>query len=221
MAVKVQTLLARFYQRVDPLTEDGVVIDESNVGTVDGQAFPAAEGLRIYNDARKSLAASLRLVVPTWFSTKEVSGCLVCKTDLTFAEGIATVPDGFIYPVRLTDSTGGRIIITGLDSVGELEDFESSSKRYVLDLGGTFVAESGKDFILNAANYILWYFGVKDWTLSDVMGGTSVETYNEIWHNHLLEIANLIANEAGQAEITTLTIKFFNTLRAQLGPSNG
>jgi hypothetical protein len=221
MAVKVQTLLARFYQRVDPLTDDGVVIDESNVGTVDGQAFPAAEGLRIYNSARKTLAASLRLVVPTWFSTREVSGCLVRKDDLEFADGVADKPPGYVYCERLSDVDGNRIIITGLDRVGALKDFESAEKRYVLDIGNQFIAESGDEYIPDAATYILWYFGVLDWALSDVTGGTALETYDEIWLEHLLEVANLIAQEAGQAEITTLTLKFFNVLRAQLGPANG
>jgi hypothetical protein len=220
MGVKVQEMLARFYIRVDPLTDDGVTIDASNVGTVDGQSFPKLDGLRVYNDARKSLAASFRLVVPTWFSTREVSGCLVRIENLQFAEGSATKPDGYIYPERLTDGDGGKIVIMGLDRVGAVKDFESPTKRYVLDIGNNFVAESGKQFVTNASNYILWYFGVKDWELSDVTGGTSVETYNEIWHNHLLEIANAIANEVGQDQISLLTIKFFMTVRAQLGAAN-
>jgi hypothetical protein len=220
MAVTVQELVTRLHRRIDPLTDENVEITTSTVGTVDGQSFPKQRILDVYNEARKSLAASFRLVVPTWFSTREVSGCLVRIENLQFAEGSATKPDGYIYPERLTDGDGGKIVIMGLDRVGAVKDFESATKRYVLDIGNNFVAESGKQFVTNASNYILWYFGVKDWALSDVTGGTSVETYNEIWHNHLLEIANAIANEVGQDQISLMTIKFFMTVRAQLGAAN-
>jgi hypothetical protein len=221
MAVKVNEMVTRLHRRCDPLTDDNVEITTANVGTVDGQSFSRARILDVYNAARKSLAASLRLVVPTWFSTREMSGCLVRKTDLAFTSGAATKPAGYIYAERLADSTGKPIIITGLDRVGALKDFESAEKRYVLDIGNQFIAESGNTYIPNASNYQLWYWGVLDWVLADVTDGTAYETFNEIWTEHLLEIANLIAQEAGQAEITTLTLKFFNVLRAQLGPANG
>jgi len=221
MAIKVQEQMARFFRRVDPLTDDNVVITAANVGTVDGQSFPAQRALDVYNAARKSLAASLRLVVPTWFSTREMSGCLVRKTDLAFTSGVAAKPAGYIYADRLTDVNGNRIIITGLDRVGAVKDFESASKRYVLDVGDEFIAESGSTYIPNANNYVLWYFGVLDWLLADVTEGTAYETFNEIWLEILLEISNLIANEAGQAEISALTNKFFLTLRSQLGAANG
>jgi len=76
--------------------------------------------------------------------------------------------------------------------------------RAVFHEGTRFVANSGVTYIPNASTYILTYTGLTDWTLSDVTGGTAVETINKRYEPMLLQIGEAISREVGRVELNAL-----------------
>lgn len=70
------------------------------------------------------------------------------------------------------------------------------------------------NFVGTVQNYLLRYFGITPWTLSDVTNGTSVETINTRYHEMLIELASAACNELGSREIAALAKKLLGAPEA-------
>jgi len=180
------------------------------IGSVDGERFTRQRLLDIYNQARFILFGVLRSALNTEELSRSVSGVIISKNDLSFTNGVATKPAGYLYPISLTDSSGAQIIILPssygpIVTSGSNPHFtESATNRFVFDEGNNLISVSGNTYIPNGSNYKLKYFGLNTFTLSDVFGGTVTETFNPDYHGVILEIAAAIAMELGQQEILSL-----------------
>ena len=178
------------------------------VGSVDGASFPRQRILDIYNQARMALFQAMDNVLSLEEKIIAISGTVIKKTDLTFTSASAPKPTGFIQAIYLTDVSGDQITILPLSVFRELKDRHSVSNRMVFDYGTVFEAPSTSTTIIpNAATYILRYYGISSFTLSDILGGTTVETFNENYYPIIIELAQAIASEQGTIEVNALAQK--------------
>lgn len=206
----VQEMVARLHRRVDPKTKDFVVIDNSNVGTVDGSRFTAQRVLDIYNQARTTITGAILRKFPNAKRalTRILSGNIVYSETVSFVGGAALQPDGYIFSVDLEDAEGNQIYVLGLGSKRAVKNLERATNRFVFEFGGFLKASKGSTFIPDG-DYFLTYYKLAPFVLSDVTGGETLETYNSEWADLLEEIAVLIANEVGDLEISSIVEKFF------------
>jgi hypothetical protein len=198
----VQSLLLQFVRSVDPYTKTGVEITSATIGTVDGDRFTKERQLDCYNRGRREavFALSSRLSSADW--SKDMSGMIVSSATITFSSGTATKPDGYIQKILLTKSNGSVVSIVRPEDYAEVSPFESASAPVVQELSSSFKASSST--IVPNGSYVLSYYGITDFTLADVTGGTVTETINERWHPLVLELAEAVANGQGSVEVNAL-----------------
>lgn len=203
----VQAQVLRLAQRVDPYTKAGAEFAAGTIGTTPGSRFTAQRLLDIYNEARFTLAQAITSKIPRHLRAMMVSGTIIKKTDLQFTSGVATKPTGYLEPVLLTDVSGAVITILPLTLLMAVKDLESSTNRFVFETTTTLEALTGTTNIPNASTYILRYYGLSNFALSDVTGGSTVETFNDIWQDLLVEIGSGIANEMGNTQVLAFAEK--------------
>lgn len=197
MAVTVQSQMLRLALRVDPRTKAQVEFVAGTIGTVAGNRFAAQRLLDIYNEARMALAGALRIMAPAEKKASTVQGNIQRKTNLTFTSGTAPIPTGLIEPIALRDVTGNDISILPGNILPLVSRNESATVRFVFWEATNFKSLPGSTAIPDAATYVLWYYGVTDFILTDVTGGATLETYNDDLLPRLLNIAARIANMQG------------------------
>ena len=186
----------------------GGTITGALIGSVDGAKVPRQRLLDIYNQARMALFGAIDATYSLSDKITSISGTIVKKTDLTFAAGVATKPTGYIQAVRLSDVSEDQITIAPFTLYRQTKDRHAVGNRIVYEYSTTLEAPSTSTTIMpNAATYILRYFGITDFTLSDVLGGSVAETFNDQYHSAIIELAEAIFNEQGQKEINALALK--------------
>jgi len=78
----------------------------------------------------------------------------------------------------------------------------------VFDYGTYFEGPSTSTTIMpNAATYILRYYGISNFTLSDILGNTTVESFNENYYPIIIDLAQAIASEQGTIAVNALAQK--------------
>jgi hypothetical protein len=174
------------------------------IGSVGAANFLAQRLLDIYNEARFALANAIDKSYPEFLKATVISGTITKNAAFQFASGIATKPTGFIKVWRLEDSSGAQITTNPVSMIARLKDLESATNRMVFDYGTTFVALTGSTNVLDASTYILYYSGITNFSLSHVLDGTTVETFNDDWYPKILELAEAIASEQGGQSINAL-----------------
>lgn len=178
------------------------------IGSVDGAKIPRQRLLDIYNQARMALFGAIDSTYSLSEKITSISGTIVKKTDLTFSAGTATKPTGYIQAVMLTDVSNDQITIESFSKYRRTKDNHAVGNRIVYEYSTTLEAPSTSTTIMpNAATYILRYFGITDFTLTDVLGNSTAETFNDQYFSAILEIAQAIANEQGEQEINALALK--------------
>ena len=197
MAVLVQTQMLKLALRVDPRTKAGLEFAAGTIGTVAGNRFTALRLLDIYNEARIALAGALRILAAPEMKASSVQGNVVRKTDLTFTTGAAPLPAGFIEPIVLRDVAGLDISILPGNILALISRNESATIRFVFWEGSNLKSLPGSSVIPDAATYVLWYYGVTDFIITDITGGVVYETYNDDLLPRLLNLAGRIANIQG------------------------
>jgi hypothetical protein len=195
---KVQDLLLEFVLRIDKIDEDGNVFTTSTIGVKNGQLTKQRQ-LDIYNRAREALYIALK---ETRFSTRLVEECglLYSKTDLTFASGLATIPSDAMDVFSLTTYAGDRIYI--LPSPYEYLNDTGGIIKYVLKEGSTLRSPDTTTTCPNASNYILKYFKLPTYALSDVTGGTTLEAFDKKMHPYIIELACALQTSQGLADVS-------------------
>ena len=208
MSQTVQHLLAELARDVDPRTSDQVIIDETNVGTVDG-VFTAQRLLGLYNNARLAIGSVLYRTIGRRGMPLPVSGAITPKEDFQFQNGTASLPPDYIYTILLTDAAGLRIVVISADSIESVRSYENAERRFVIEENGALRTLSGVTYVPDASTYVLRYFSIPIYTLSDVTGGVVNESYNDLFHPLIIQVAALLANERGSVEVANLVRRFF------------
>lgn len=199
----VKDLYFALTQRIDPYSKAGVALTSTTAGTTDGDRFTKEEKLEFYNDARFVLAGAIDRLYPPQKKAIVVSGNVV-KASLTFTTGVAPKPAGFISHILMTDSTGATIAVLPTTLIDQTKDLETSTNRVVYDYGTNFTALTGTTNIPNASTYVLYYYGITTYAISDVTGGSTVESFNDQWHEIIIQLAEAMSREQGSQEVNAL-----------------
>jgi len=198
----VQSLLLSLALRVDPLDEDGQDFTLATIGVKNGERFSKQRLLDIYNEARKIFAEAIMLQWPRVRRTMSVFGT-INTANVTFANGQATIPDGYTLGLMLVDQNNREIEIAAAEQKPLLKEFDAVDNPIVYEEGTVLRSENGSAFVPDG-QYKLTYYGIQDFTLADVTGGTTKETFNESLQPHILDAAVALAQ--GQARTTVLGI---------------
>lgn len=177
------------------------------VGSVDGAAFARQRILDIYNQARMALFNALDGAMSPAQKIQAISGAIVQDTAFAFSSGLATKPTGFLQHIRLTTAAGVEVSVLPFGLVRQLKNRESATNPIVFDRGTVFESQNGSTYVSNASDYILTYFGVTNFTLANILGGSTVETFNENYYPVIIELAQAIAAEQGTVQINALAKK--------------
>ena len=207
----VQSLVLKLLNRVSVTLDTGTEITSSNIstwGTSGSDKFSAQRIVDIYNDARFTLASAVDLTYPDQRKSLVISGTITKNTTFQFASGSATKPTGFIKVERLTTSAALQITVLPTAMIQQTRDLNSATNPIVYDYGTVFAQETVDTSIIpNASTYILWYYGITTYTVSDVTGGSTTEQFNEQFHPIIIELSVAIANEMGNQQVNALAQK--------------
>jgi hypothetical protein len=217
----VQYLVYQLALRVDPkakngdkFVQSGAGTGQANIGSTDGDRFPAAQLLKIYNQSRIALFQALEVAYPDKSElTKRIGGTVQHIENFSFtltgSISRATKPTGYIRFISAAKEDKTPIILLGADEISLVQQ-STNPYRIQSSTGPIFIFEVGNElvhygtFLPTLSTYILNYIGITDWAISDVTNGTSVETVNEIYHPLLLDLAVMIANGAGNADVVAM-----------------
>ena len=193
-----------------PRTSGGVVVP-AMIGSSRGNAFEGQQILDIYNQARFAAFGALRAKYGNDKRTlqREV-GALLASVTVTFTGATPATgpkPTGYVDFVSLSDGSG-TIHLIGADRIqaileGRPNYTQSATNRHVYESGATFVHTASHV----SGNTTLQYLGLTDFTLSQVLGGVTAETFNEQHLSAILELAEAIAGEMGGNELGALAKK--------------
>lgn len=184
----------------------------SLVGSVDGASFSRQRILDIYNQARMALFQAMDNALGLEEKITAISGTVIKTTgasNLTFTSGVASKPSGYLQTIRLTKSDGTQITVLPMSLYRQLKDKISATNLMVFEYGTTFESpDTATPLPPNGTNtYILWYFGISNFTLSDILGNTTVESFNENYYPIIIELAQAIASEQGTIAVNALAQK--------------
>jgi hypothetical protein len=183
------------------------------IGSVDGSKADRFRLLAYYNQARILLADAIGRNLPKREREWATSGNIVTDTMITFASGTATKPTGYISPKLLTDVSGNFIPILPSSDIDIVKSLESATNRFVFDMGTQLKTISADTFVTNGDNYVLRYFGVKDFVLTDVTNELIMETYNLQFTPKLVEMATMIASQAGLGDVMAVANAFIKEIK--------
>lgn len=227
----VQNLVFRLALRVDPKTktgdkfvQSGAGAGQANIGAADGDRFQAARLVDIYNEARIALFQALEVQYPDKEElTRRIGGTVQHTEALTFtltgSISVATKPTGYIRFISAAKADKTPVILLGADKIGAVQQAtnpyytQSTTVIFVFDVGAQFVHYGTQ--LTTASTYILTYVGISNFTVSDVTGGATMETVDDIYHPLLLELASAIANGQSNADVLKLAKTLASTVERQ------
>lgn len=183
----------------------GGTVTGALIGSVDGN-FTRQRLLDIYNDARFVLFGELKRSRTLHDLTEIINGNVVSSTTLAFSSGSANKPSGYIRSISLMDSSNVVIPILPASWNAGLLSLQQAGNRFVNEIGSTLVSPTAGTYIADG-NYKLLYYGITNFTLAQVLDGTTTETYIEDFQYILLEIAEAIGLGKGLNEVQALTQK--------------
>jgi hypothetical protein len=215
MSITVQAMMLKLLQRIDPQGQNpsNSYIPESyslsTVGVYDGERFLKQRQLDIYNEARLELMRALQFRMPKEKAAilgkgvvKEVSG--------SPSAGVYTLPADYFYISGLDAGTGKEIYLIPAHYAPAVKRgrnpyrTESASVFFVYPEGLTIKSPNGATYFANSVTVTVWYYGLSQYALSDVTGGSTVEAFDDIFIIPLLEIAEAISLEMGREELNKL-----------------
>ena len=217
MATTVQAMMLKLTLAVDPTVKaTGILFTSATVGTTDGDAFSAQRLLDVYNFARKALFIGADgIMSPQERALK--FGSIIKNGTLTFttssADATAPKPSDYLKWVRIEDPSTG-VEITILDDTFLPTVRAKLNPHYVqTTTKNKFLFEQGINFygfndpagtFANAATARLTYYAIADFIISDITGGSTIETLPEDMLPILMELSIAWANGQGETEVNAL-----------------
>ena len=189
------------------------------IGSVDGENIPRQRLLDIYNFARYTAFIVMKGLctvngkLDLALLGKKFGSLVTSTSTFQFASGSGTKPAGYLEFISLADTNNAQIYLLDQSLKAEVLKgvnpyyIESSTNRFVFDIGNTLVHYSNQ--LPDVSTYKLNYFGISDFTLSDVLGNSTTETFNEQYMPGLIELAQAIVAEQGEQQLNALATKLF------------
>lgn len=220
MASLVQNLVLTLAVQNDPKDKNGNNFVASSpgsgqaaIGVTDGDRFTAQRLLDCYNQARFALFNALYNSLPSSEVSKKVSATFQ-SASITWTysspDTTAPKPTGFLKLGALAIAGGVRAIVLPDNLIGEVRaavnpHLTQSATTNVLAFENTtnFLAPSVDVHGTGKIDY----FGISNFALSDVTGGSTVEVFSTELEPLLIELASAICNEQGSAEVNALAKK--------------
>ena len=203
MASTVQQQLFKFSQIVDPRDKTDTEFTLATIGTTDGDKFPAQSLLNFYNDARM-VAAFVISYKKGLRERQEAANNTIRNTAATFSAGVLTKPTGHVYTKSLLDATGKVITILPVDQIPYTKRLDSVVNPIVYEEQTVFRSENGNTYIPDGNTYVHRYIGINVFTLSDVTGGVTTETFSSFYEPILIQLAVAFSEMQGQAKVMAL-----------------
>ncbi len=212
MSITVQAMMLKLVHRIDPEGKNpsNSYIPEaytlSTVGVYDGERFLKQRQLDIYNQARIELMRALQFKMPK--EKAAIYGKGVIKEDSASPSGgVYNLPSDYFYIIGLDAGSGKEIYLVpsqyaaAVRRGGNPYKTESANVFFVYPEGATLRSPNGATYFANTLTVTVWYYGLTQYTLTDVTGGTTMEAFDDIFINALLEIAEAISLELGRQEL--------------------
>ena len=211
----VQSNILKIAQSVDPYTKAGAEITSATIGTVDGDRFTKQRLLDIYNESRLSLFQAMRSVMPDDELSKNISGMFISAAIVFTAASPNTnapKPSGYLKLKSLAATGGAPVIVLRNDLLNVVRG--GRDPYYTISASNLIAFEIGTNFVIpalfGAGTGIIDYYGITDWTLSDVTTGTAVEVFSSEYEPLLFELAGAIASEQGTDQVNALAEKLIS-----------
>lgn len=189
------------------------------IGSVDGANFPKQRLLDMYNQARMVLFNAIYKSVNNDEISKYVYGSFITAS-LTIPAYSApykfiTKPSGFIRLVGMVDGAATPVPIIVLPNNLLQETKKATNPYYTVSATNLLAFEvkvSGVDGWGIVGNFGTTpascdYYGITDWTLSDVLTGTATEVFSSDVEYMIIQIAEAISQEQGEEQINALALK--------------
>jgi hypothetical protein len=192
------------------------LITSSDIGTastgwkaIGGDKFQAADVVFAYNRARLQLYSAIDRSFTPDKKAAAIPGDVVTKTDLSFSSGVATLSTiaGYIKSEYLTDASGNQITILPVSQIQQAKGLETATNRMVFDYGTSLSALTGSTNVTDGSDYILRYYGITQYTTDTATDASTVESFNDVYHPIIIELAVAIANKQGTDEIDAMAMK--------------
>jgi hypothetical protein len=196
----VKSLILRLAQRIDPYTKAMVELNSTTVGTTDGDKFTIQRRVDIWNEARFALGNAIDKKYPNDKKQRQSAGEIYKDAAFVFASGVAAKPSDMIDPILLTNASGTVITILPPAMIIQARDLISATNLMVFDYTTSFTALDGDTYVVDGSDYVLYYYRIPTYAISDVAGST-VESFEDRWVPTLLQLAEAIANEMGQQAV--------------------
>jgi len=181
----------------------GVVV-AALVGAVDGDKYPRQRHLHAFNQSRIALINAITQEYKVSDRAYAISGAIVTKSDLAFAGGVATLPDGYLEAILLTALSGLKISVHPVSLMEVTRERDSAVNPIVYEDGTNFRSVHSNTFIADAATYILRYYGITDFSLDDIVIGVAEEVFNREWINNIIELAQMVIRQTSSVEVNAL-----------------
>ncbi len=210
----VQSNVLQLAQAIDPFTKAGAEITSGTIGTVDGDRFTKQRLLDIYNDSRFTLFQVMRSLMPDDELAKNISAMFISAV-ITFTAASPNTngpkPSGFLKLKSLLSSAGGNVPIVVLPNEYLQAVRGGTNPYYVISATNLIAFEIGTNFVIpalfGAGAGIIDYYGITNWALSDITGGSTVEIFSGEYEPILMEIAQAFASEQGSDQVNALAKK--------------
>jgi hypothetical protein len=210
----VQSNLLKFAQIVCPTTKGtsttaAVEFTAANIGTLTGANMTAQEMLDKYNYARYAMLLSLR-------NRPDFTHCVygsALTAAITFAAGTgectATRPNGAIRIPFIVTYSG--VVAPVLDLMA-YNEFIAGNPDYAISATSIWCYERGQSLVIPSQSIgvgagKISYYGISDWALSDVTGGTAYEVFRNDFEPALIQLAVAIHQDQGEEAVMALANK--------------
>jgi len=204
MSVLVQSQMLTLALRVDPRDSTGTAFTSATIGVNDGDRFAKQRLLDIYNEARLIAANEIMTHWPKNARRVAISGTLTRNSTFQFTTGVATKPTDYVDAARLTDVNDNEITILPVEDEFYTKLFDTANNPLVYEESGSFRSLNAATYVPDASTYILIYYGITKWTLTNVTNGTTNETFNDILTPLLIDVAVMLAKGMGAAEVVNI-----------------
>lgn len=217
----VRDVVVRLLENIDPTLKTMVTITTSNVSSWNsaggGDKFTTGLVMNIYNNARLSLfnALSNKYGNDIEALSEEIISSVAQSSAITWTvsggAGSAPKPTGYLRFISMQTAASVPMILlpqtllTVVRSGSNPYYTQSATNILIFDLGTNFIYYGSS--ITTASDYVLNYYGLTQYTVTDVTNGSTVEQFDDKWIPALLELGQAIASEMGTNEINALAAR--------------
>ena len=225
MASLVQTVALKLALVVDPRTKAGdsfvassPAAGQAAIGVTDGDKFTSQRLLDCYNFGRFALFSALRQSLPPKKMAEAVAATFQSAAiTWTYSSPDTTAPKpaGYLKLESLAIAAAVRAIVLPNNLIGEVR--AAINPQLTQNAATNVLAfENTTNFLAPAIDVHgtgkIDYYGISNWDLSDITGGSTVEVFSTELEPILLELAEAVCNEQGMIQVGALANKLISLM---------